>query len=513
MGMNNRPVTPGFMLQCSTVWALVAFQNISVVFSAIGTDPLRHGMIQCIGEDTEKCESAVSSASYQSFCKLKTNQWRWLIPDKTAVSEFGLVCGKAWLASFSTMMFFLGAFAGCFLWYILADRLARRRLLFWGCMGTGVCGLLIATAPVLWTFILFRFFLGIGTTIMSVSAFVLAADVTDVSWRSFSGLFLQLGCSMGAALAAIITWMVPRWRWLSLICGILPMILTASTWSFMVESPSWLLNCGRKGEATSALAALAFGNQTRLPERPLADPSAILSNPHRYFMDIVRHGRLRRRILLDGFAWVAAGAAYMTVIFLCDTLTGNAHHTKSSAMELAFTGFLYEIPGIAIAGLVSERIGRKYAVIGGFFECGLTLLAAATTHGTTQQAFIVASRFGVAGAISAFYVLSWEHFPTILVYPAMAFLHVVGRGSFVASPWLAFAALRLPSGLVPLTICGALCIAASCVVSILPETLHSRIPETLQEFNSLEVQNNRTGGQHTSSGSSHSQKQIQIDLL
>jgi len=473
-------------LQCTAVWALVSFVTLGVIFASTGSDPQKYGLIKCTGDNTKECDKALGS-SYHALCGLKRSSWEWGVQDRTIVSEFSLVCGKAWLAPFAVMMFFIGSGAGCFLWSILADRIARRKLLNIGCMVAGVCNMLCATAPVLWTLLLFRVFLGMGCSFMTVSAFVLASDVLGPKWRSYVAFFLHAGFSGGAAVMAVLSWVVPRWRWLSFICGVLPILFTLSTWSFMVESPSWLLNQGRKGEAASFIAALAFTNKARPPDCALADPTAILSNPHRHFVDILRHARLRRRMFLQALVWIAIVVTYYSVVMLCDRLSrgGNASDVGRSAMELAFTGFTYELLGIGALGLLCDKLGRKHAVVVGLLESGATLFATGFTTGTSQQALVTASRFGIAGAAAAMNTFSWELFPSIVVYPGLAFLNIISRIGTIAAPWIAFASLQLGSSLVPVTLTGSLCIGAALISTTLPETKDFPIPDTVQEMTSI----------------------------
>ncbi len=59
-----------------------------------------------------------------------------------------------------------------------------------------------------------------------------------------------------------------------------------------------------QGEATAALAAIAVGNRTRLPEHPLSDmgnSTAVSVN----LWNVVKHPRLRFRLLIMTYAWCA----------------------------------------------------------------------------------------------------------------------------------------------------------------------------------------------------------------
>lgn len=496
-------------LQCLVTWAIGALNTVFVFYASSDLGNLA-GIVRCLegpggAGELKACEEAVASAfspsispnSSHAFCDA-FDRSRWTYKEyKTLVSDFDLLCGKEWLASFAMTMYFLGMGVGCLVWIWLADRSQRKRLLNMGRTCTGIFCFFSATAPMLWLLFIFRFFLGVSVSIMMISAFVLSYDVTGVSWRPYCIVFLQFGFALGACIAAFCAWALPRWRWLCIVAGILPILLTITTWSFMIESPQWLLEQGRKGEATSALAAIAFGNHSRPPDCPLADPVNVLSNPQRRLIDIARNVRLRRRFLLLSLAWVAIMVTYYSVFVSYDSIVhvqSSKNHSGSSGsgIELAFTGFAYEIVGVAIAALAVDRIGRKYVSILGLVECGAALMAASFHGGTTQEALIVASRLGLSTAIVSICILSWELFPSIVVYQGIGMLHVISSAAVIAAPWLSFSVFLLHTGLVALTICGSLCLGAAVIVTMLPDTLNTPIPTTIQELGNAPSDNAAT---------------------
>jgi len=50
---------------------------------------------------------------------------------------------------------------------------------------------------------------------------------------------------VGACVATLLAWCVPSWRLLTFFCG-LACIAYIPTWSFVTESPQWLLLHGKK---------------------------------------------------------------------------------------------------------------------------------------------------------------------------------------------------------------------------------------------------------------------------
>ncbi len=454
-----------------------------MLFTGLGIDPQRLRLIECTKTGGEACEAALTHP-YPSICSLPKDAWAFKSRGFSLVSEFNLVCDKAWLVYAASSCFFLGTLLGCVIWHWLSDTVPPRRMLHTSAIISGVAGSLAATAPFLWAFMLFRVLVGVGVGGIGLASFVLTSDLMGASWRPYTGLFLHGGFSAGAAAATFLAWIIPSWRWITFLSGIASLALAVFTWSLLVESPQWLLLRGRKGEATAAIASIAFTNSRRPPEFPLADPAGLLANPHRTLLDVLRNVRLRKSTALLCLVWCVITTAYYSGIMLVDALGSGNPDGDGTSLELALSGFLYELPGIAAAWLVAERLGRKHAAMGGLLQAGGCLLGSGLlARGDAQRALLVGSRFGLAAACSALYLLSWETFPVVVQHPGMAVTNYASRiGAFVA-PWLALAATRLRSGLVPLIINGALLLGAAVVVSLLPETLNSSVHETIQDMN------------------------------
>jgi hypothetical protein len=193
--------------------------------------------------------------------------------------------------------------------------------------------------------------------------------------------------SVGACLATLLAWVSPGWRVLSFLSALVSLAYLA-TWSYVHESPSWLLLRGRKGEATAALAAFAFANRARPPELPLADPTAFLGNPQSRFADLLAHGKLRQRLLLSGVGWFAGGLAYYGGLLLAEPLSGWDARGDGSVYMTALIGFSYEIPGIAAAGLAAERLGRKYTLVAGFAQGAAGHVRRQSMHGQAARLWV-----------------------------------------------------------------------------------------------------------------------------
>ena len=503
------------ILLCALTQAAAALITVHVVSSSMFLSSEARSWLRCVdpsgSEASEEahtaCNDVLSSSSSSpspsssssssssvgrvrsDVCGLPRAAWTYSGHGSLA-SDFDLLCGREWVLYLAMTMYFVGAAAGTVGFAVLAERNQRRSILNLGRVVAGLASMLIATSPVLWLVLVFRFFLGVGVSLMTMAAYVLSYDVTGTSWRPYVAVFLQAGYGAGGAAGAFLVWLVPQWRVLGFVIGLVPIVMAVTTWKYLVESPSWLLFQGRKGEATSAVASLAFGNRTRPPDSPLADPVNMLANPRRKLVDIIKNGRLLLRIALVGFAWVAVTVAYFGVLASYDAI--GMMYTPSAGAELAFSGFLYELVGVAVAALAVDgvsRVGVTRARSAAAFT-GATAVAmfagAFSLLGGTSQAFrwfkwcTVASRLGAAGSMVTVLVLAWEAYPSIVAYSGVWLLHALSSALVASAPWLAFSAYLLRSAFVEWITLASLC-GGACVAILLFDGAATRRFLTIQE--------------------------------
>ncbi|PRW56655.1 ankyrin repeat [Chlorella sorokiniana] len=481
------------LLVVGIAWALGALQTLAaVVFSTLSPPPP-----ECVKPDDEACTQALAAGQ---LCSLPREAWHWPSTGGSLVAEFDLVCSRHWVVYLQTSAFFIAVLIGCVLWQAGSERYGRRRLLVGGAALCGLSSMLASTAPSLWMYLAFRCASGLGVGGMGVAAYALAADLAGPTWRSFTGLLINCFFSVGCCLATLLAWWVPGWRALAFIGGLACLGYTGA-WSLIIESPSWLLLKARKGEATAALAAVALANGCRPPEHPLADPTALLGNTQRGLRDVLASSRLRRRLVLLAAAWFAAGAGYFGLMLLADGMSsggssggsggGTAGKGGSTAGDDSvyinlLSGFAYEVPGIAAAGLAVERAGRKATGVAAFMQAGVCLVVSAVVGGTARRALVVAARFGLAAACATLFLHTAELFPAVVREQGLGAANACGRAGAALTPLFAFLQQQLRRSFVPLLVMGSLCLGAAVLSLGLPETLNEPYPETIQEMNIME---------------------------
>jgi SP family arabinose:H+ symporter-like MFS transporter len=157
----------------------------------------------------------------------------------------------------------IGCIPGAMLAGFLSDRFGRRRVLFLCAILYAVSGALSAIPRTFVEFLAARFISGLGIGVSSMVCPVYIAELAPAARRGRLGSLFQLGIVVGIVLTLFInariqglgdeTWNATvGWRWM-LGAEVVPAILLLALLFSAPESPRWLLETGRVGEARRTL--------------------------------------------------------------------------------------------------------------------------------------------------------------------------------------------------------------------------------------------------------------------
>lgn len=142
---------------------------------------------------------------------------------------------------------------------IVSDRLGRRKAMFTGGWVIIVGMIIASTANALAQFIVGRFILGVGISIMTVAAPAYAVEIAPPHWRGRCTGFYNCGWFGGSIPAAAITFGTNNidnnysWR-IPLILQAFACLIVICSVYFLPESPRFLMANGRDAEAVDFLA-------------------------------------------------------------------------------------------------------------------------------------------------------------------------------------------------------------------------------------------------------------------
>lgn len=319
----------------------------------------------------------------------------------------------------------------------LGDRFGRRFTYQFNLAIFGAASLACAAAPSMGWLIAARFVSGIGLGAEIVIGYATMLEFVPPQHRGRWAALLSLVTNFGLFAATLVSWLViPAFGWR-------PMFLIAGVGAFIVlwmrkampESPRWLASVGREAEAD----AIVSGAEREAPGiapaivPPLAVPSAGLS----------RAAFVRRAAIGSVMQAVLGIAIYGFVVWVPTFLVQHGMGISQSlgqAVLMSFGG----PAGAALGWLLSDRIGRRPAIIGASLAaaiCGWAFAHAGNQPTATALGFIMFTLiYFLVAVIVAGYVP--ELFPTASRMRGNAITSVAGRLTAIAVPFAVVALFK-----------------------------------------------------------------------
>ena len=160
----------------------------------------------------------------------------------------------------------LGCIPGAMVAGFLSDRFGRRRMLFLCAILYAASGLLSAIPRTFEQFLVARFASGLGIGASSMICPVYIAEIAPGKWRGRLGSLFQLGIVTGIFLTLFINKLIQSlgndawntttgWRWM-LGMEVVPALVFVALLFAVPESPRWLVQKAREGEARDILSRL-----------------------------------------------------------------------------------------------------------------------------------------------------------------------------------------------------------------------------------------------------------------
>jgi hypothetical protein len=184
---------------------------------------------------------------------------------------------------------------------------------------------------------------------------------------------------------------------------------------------------------------------------------------------------MRTKTFLITLSWFANETVYLGLSYYGPSLGTNPPLSF-------FLSSLVELPSYALCWYVMDRFGRRWPmcllmILGGI-SCVITVLLPDDSETETLVLYLV-SKSMICGSFLIIYPFAGELYPTQARGVGIGFSSYVGGLGLIIIPFITYLGkenLRLP-----LVIMGGVVIAGGFTGLRLPETLHHRLPQTLEE--------------------------------
>ncbi|XP_060072919.1 organic cation transporter protein-like isoform X2 [Ylistrum balloti] len=410
----------------------------------------------------------------------------WVYDDseffETFVSKHDLVCDNHYKVSTAKTIFFGGVLVGALVFGSLSDGLGRKKtinvamaLLFSSSLG-------LAWAPNYIAYVILRFLAGMAFSGTFITAYVIGVEIVGPSKRKYTGIINEIFFAFGECCLAGIGYLVRDWHYVEIIIAA-PMILYLVYWWIIPESPRWLINKGRFDEAEEILRKAAKFNKKDLPAKILdRDINEDKKTEKIYKIFSSRVLLIRTMIIL--YNWMVVSMTYYGLTLNSGNLSGDVY------LNFFFSGCV-EFPAYIISIIFLDRLGRRtlhcIMMLAGGLACLSTIFTVLYGGEDLQTLTTILSLVGKLGSSAGFaliYIFSAELFPTVLRNAAIGIFSSGARVGGMIAPVIADSVTIIGGKMgqaVPLVIFGAASVLAGILTLFLPETLNTRLPETIED--------------------------------
>lgn len=436
-----------------------------------------------------------------------------------------------------TSSLFLGELVGSFFWGPFADIYGRKYAYIYSGLSITVGSILMVGAPNYFVLLFCTIFIGFGIGGCS-AAFDLLAEFMPASERGGFLLYIEYFWTLGSLLVIFEAWVVLdmySWRVLTFIAALPVAIACFCSLFYLDESPRWLLEQGRDGEAHAILLSAASLNGVDLGEFKLVEcveessdsltpgSADVLSESSAHvesqasnmscigmlksYAQLLEPDMLSITIPLLAVWFFSAIGYYGIILFTTRINSSEQDSVSSGAQKCTFEYFgiaencIAELVGVTLCILLINRIGRVSTQFNGY---GVGAIAACTMgifYRNTGILVICAflARAACMGSMSSTWVGTAEILPTRVRASGHSMCVGVSRiGAFIA-PFIVFSSFS--EEFVALFVAST-CAACMAAVYKLPETLNT----------SLDSVDTHSNNEHKSSAGGHAYQSVNADV-
>ncbi|RVE54029.1 hypothetical protein evm_001432 [Chilo suppressalis] len=424
------------------------------------------------------CADNHSAGEFDNVCHENCTDYMYdhNIFHETIISQWNLVCDRAWLKNLTQTIFMLGILVGNMVFGHLSDRYGRRIPFLGAVFLQLISGVTTAYSVNWYMFTALRFLLAVATGGTMVTSFVLTMELIGAKYRDTVGIIYQIPFNLGHLSLPVFGYFLRDWNMFQLAIS-LPSVLFLSYYFLLPESPRWLLTAGKTEEAAKIMEIAAKRNN-----RPVDNIEAIVDQARNEmiknnqqqtgsYQDLFKTPKVRFYTCVTSFIWMFCSLIFFGVNQYIGQLQGNLYlNVMISAACL--------VPAVGLVVLGTIYLKRRTTILTSFSIAGVSLLVFIFVEQRTLiLAFAIIGQIGAYSSFILVYLFTSEVFPTIVRNSALGFASMFGRcGGFVA-PFV----VNIGIEWVSIIVFSILAFASALLCRLLPETKDITLLNTIEQ--------------------------------
>lgn len=420
------------------------------------------------------------------------HSWVYDGTERTIQNEWDVTCdGNRWKLTLVGTINNVGQFVGLIFAGYVSDRYGRRTLLTIATFLSGITGLIHSFSVNYWMFLVFEFIDASITAGDYSAAFILGLEMAGVKHRVLGSTITCCIFAIGEILLGVFAMWLKSWRaLLRMVYG--PALLGIFLPFLIPESVRWLLANGKQdkvekvyrnmarmnGFTVTEEAVVAFKELNIVKTEKTEQPTITEKNGP--VLQVLKSSVILTRLLACSFCWLTNTFVYYGLSLNSVAFAGDKY---TNFMLVAAV----EIPAYFSTWLLTDCIGRKPTLSGSFLLSGAFCLAIqfipADTWSYLPLLLYLGGKWCITMAFSTVYIYTAELFPTSLRHSLLGICSMTGRVGSILSPQTPLLAQIMPA--LPLILFGCMSLCAGLLSLIFPETLGTKLPDTVSEAENI----------------------------
>lgn len=416
----------------------------------------------------------------------RCNEWVF-DEERTIVNDWNITClENQWMLSLVGTFHFAGIIVGSAAFGALADRYGRKIIFIFCTLLMSVSGVIQIFSPNYLVFNIFVFINALGTAGIYPLAFIIGVEMVGRRKREVTGMILNYFYAIGEAFVALIAWLTKDWVHVQVIASA-PAIVFISYYWFLPESVRWLLAKEKDKEAENIVCRVAKVNKVTLSDSFMdnfkKDENLTKFKREPQILPMIKKMMKSRKLIVRFvivfYIWAVNAFIFYGLSINATSIGGDKY------LNFALVS-LIEIPGITLAWICIQKLGRRLSLVGSHLICGitccLTVFVPPGVHWATVVLFLI-GKLGVTSAFTISYVYTSEMLPTLIRSGGVGAASTCARFGALLAPFVPLLGNYLHY--LPMLLFGIVAITAGLLGLKLPETLGIKLPETVLDAQRL----------------------------